>query len=172
MKQEEVSRWAMPGQYWAMLKPLGLLRMSTVAGADGGSGSANRWSPEGDEEEILFIFPLGPDMFRFLWNEWKTTYHSALSFVPGDVWIYTTQAREQRLFFVGPETTSKEVQLLADHPLHFTIPQEPQEAQGNSATIVIAVADHYTPEMHLFQPGARRKTPPAKSAWEHISRDE
>lgn len=177
MRQEEVSRWPAKGQYWAMLKPLGLLRMGELRPED--SGCAVRWTPDLDEEEMAFVFPLGPNDYRFLWNEWKTTYHSMLAFVPGDVWIYTMQTGEQRLFFVGPETTREKVQILSDHPLNFVLPQDPPKPIATSPMAVLnntigscISIGSYTPEMSLFQPGAGRKKTPAKNAWEHIGLDE
>jgi len=168
MKPEEVSRWPAKGQYWAALKPLSLLRMGELRPED--SGAANRWTPESDEDGMCFIFPLAPEHYRYLWNEWRTPYHEQLSFVPGDVWLYVTRTSEQRLFFVGPETTPKEVQILSDHTLHFTLPQNPKLNASAGGDLISVMT--YTPDMHLFQPGAGRKVLPAKSFWEHINRDE
>ena len=165
MKPEEVSRWPEEGQYWAMLHPVALARMGPCAPED--TGVLYRWTPDADEEQVCFVFPLLPDKFRHLWFTRRSTYHSALVFVPGDVWLYLDRTGQQRLFFIGPETTRKEVVIHADHAVTFLFPQDPR---GSNPTLSISA--EYTPDLHLYQPGYGRKIKPARSAWEVINRDE
>lgn len=117
------------------------------------SGQAVRWTPNHDEEEMLFVLPLPAADYRFLWSTWRGRIPPGAEFFPGDVWLYVDQSGEQRLFFVGPETTGPELVIHADHAISFVL-----TAPG-------------APTLHLYQPGAGRRARLGKSAWDHVNRD-
>jgi hypothetical protein len=132
-------------------------------------GQASRWTPETDEEEMMFVLPLPAADYRYLWHTWRGTYSSSLSFVPGDVWLYVDWDSTQRLYFIGPETTKHEVVIHADHPMtNFALLQDPP---ARADPYIISTRE--TPvAIHLYQPGAGRRKPLGTSAWDIVSRDD
>jgi hypothetical protein len=120
LKVTEAAPVVREGAYWCWLRCLSLLRAKWYAG-DGDSTSFEMWTPKG-MDELCALMPLLPDTARLLWHEqlWpdpNSVEALALEkqgghrYKPGDVILVP---EDGRLWFVGPDTNSKRIHVLAD----------------------------------------------------------
>lgn len=146
---ERYSRWPMLGDFYAMRRPLCLGQITRV-GSDGAQSdfvNLNLWTPHTNKEEGAYL-GLTSDFADFLWYsvkfEFTADFH--INVVEGDVMLATIT---NRLWFVGPETNDKYIHVLATF-------------ECNDSDILMS---------RVYQPGAGRREPRCKSAFEHIMED-
>ena len=91
------------GQFWAFLNPLRLARVLFP----GEVTTFELWGPL-SKDEGAWLLPFDRDQARFLWSD--ETAPNDQKYRVGDVVMV-----EMSLWFAGPRTNDREVQVLADH---------------------------------------------------------
>lgn len=137
----EIFCYMEPGQYWARLKPVGLVQLIEVSHGQDPTSSIEsynfkckvwaRGTPYGIEQEHCYLGPGNSD-FTYLWfrKEIPLDEGSKPNYRIGDVWVTDTSD----LFLVGPDTTDR---VLVIHSDEF-------------------ISDTEISMAHLYQPGPER----------------
>lgn len=145
---ERYSRWPMVGDFYALRAPLCLGQVTHATNAFmADSILLNLWTPHSNKEEGCFL-GLTVAEGDYLWYnaQFEFTANFHIEVVEGDVMLATIS---NRLWFVGPETNDKYIHVLATF-------------ECNDSDILMS---------RVYQPGAGRREPRCKSAFEHIMED-
>jgi hypothetical protein len=136
MNLGEIFCYMEAGQYWARLKPVGLVQLITANNSPDPASSYNfrcriwaRGTPYGEEQEHCYVGP-GNNDFTYLWFRKELTpdgKSSKPNYRIGDVWVTDTS----ELFFIGPDTTDQVIVIHSD----------------------IFISDTEISMAHLYQPG-------------------
>ncbi len=99
------------GQFWARIKHTSLVQVTAIVTPKDPKDYhilVRQWLPGGQfESKCPFD---GLDQLRYLWFQLKYYREEGNIGTPGDVWV----THEGNLFFVGPDTTDKQIHVLAD----------------------------------------------------------
>jgi len=117
LEAKDVARHVEIGQYWAQLAPLTLSQITQIAD-DQCTFALRWWTPRGFENYVMFVGPMQPDRFRYLWfsaHVPRIQFPTTRPLDVGDVWLVRApNTPSSGLVFVGPESTETHVHLLSD----------------------------------------------------------
>ena len=159
---KETIRHPEKDDFWAQLNPLTLLRIECVGELANGGGpgcfTAYTWSPNGECAQGCYV-EFKPLFFRHLWFHDIHSRESIRSYdvdqlfreaQVGDVWLVRTEfENHDGLIFIGPETTSTKIHIVADWAPRIGPTNPIQYAQ-------------------LYQPGPGQRNPPPRSSYDHL----
>jgi hypothetical protein len=114
---KSVVRWPQKGQFWAWKNPLSLTCISATGDGDVVL-NLHQWKPDGEDE--IIVIQLSTDHAEYLWWEQRMSPPATREkpLMVGDILIARTnyadgRFSEGRLLFIGPETTSDMIHVLA-----------------------------------------------------------